>query len=164
MEPHWKPCAIISKRPNNRLEAAFSDPLAVSLALSAQPKRLGDIRMRAMKVIAASERLTKLEFEADIDWETYPRSEYTCFRCGEKISFTLRNLDKHAHSTFTNLSPADASAIERIVAGRVGDANSFVDFYCPGCKLPVRIYYQSWGGGRFTHGYIFRFVVEGIAR
>jgi len=119
--------------------------------------------MRAVRVVPASECLTKLKFEADIDWETYPRSEYTCSRCGEKISFTLRNLDKHAHSTFTNLSSEDVDAIEKSVAGHVGGANSFVDFYCPGCKLPVRIYYESWAGGRFTHGYVFRFVVEGTA-
>ena len=119
--------------------------------------------MRVVRVVPASERLTKLEFEADIDWDTYPRSEYTCPGCGGKISFTLRNLNKHAHSTFTNLSPDDADAIEKTAIGHVGDANSFVDFYCPGCKLPVRIYYRSWAGGRYTHGHIFRFVVEGMA-
>jgi hypothetical protein len=90
--------------------------------------------MRAMQMIAASERLTKLEFEADIDWETYPRSEYTCPGCGGKISFTFRNLNKHAHSTFTNLSLDDADAIEKTATGHVGDANSFVDFIVPGAS------------------------------
>ena len=41
----------------------------------------------------------------------------SCSGCGEKISFALSNLDRHAHSTFTNLSADDADSVERAVAG-----------------------------------------------
>ena len=113
-----------------------------------------------MRKVNPQDRLSKLEFEADEDWETYPRSDYTCPKCQEKVSFNLKDLDRHSFSTFTNLSPTDERRAELIVGENKNDANSFLDFYCPGCKSPVRIYFQSWAGGRYTHGHIFKFIIE----
>jgi hypothetical protein len=126
--------------------------------------------MRAMvhedilNIIPAEGRLTKLAFQADEDWNTYPLSEYTCASCGEKVGFSLRDLDKHAYSDRTNLSEGDAAAFTAVAAKRLGEANSFLDFYCPGCKAPVRLYYHAWVGGRFTQGHVIKFVIEKVAR
>lgn len=112
--------------------------------------------------IDAKERLTKLEFEADSDWNTYPRSEYSCPACAEVISFCIKDFDRHAHSSGTNLNSELAAGVSAFVAGKTDEANSYLDFYCPGCKLPVRIYYQAWAGGRYTHGHTIKFVVEAL--
>lgn len=117
------------------------------------------------QVLNATDRLDKCEFQADEDWDTYPRSIYVCPKCGEKTGFNLRDLDKHSFSEATNLSSehaqlAQASA-EEVADSPHSDWNSFLDFYCQGCGTPVRVYYQSWVGGRHTHGHVVRLVVEG---
>lgn len=118
---------------------------------------MASVRMRRAN---AKHRLSKLEFQADEDWDAYPRSNYTCPRCQKTISFNLKDLDHHSFSSFTNLSSLDQTKVESIVGDNKGDANSFLDFYCPGCKSPVRIYFQSWAGGRYTHGHIIKFIIE----
>ena len=110
--------------------------------------------------VDAKDRLSKLEFQADDDWESYPRSEYTCPKCREITAFNLKDMDRHSFSTFTNLSPTDAKKADLFIGKHKDDANSFLDFYCPRCKSPVRIYFQSWAGGRYTHGHIFKFIIE----
>ncbi len=120
----------------------------------------------AMHMVPAAERLTKLEFQADTDWDTYPPSIYTCPRCGERVGVTLRDLDRHAFGDHTNLSGNHARSAAALAADAAHEYNSFLDFYCPGfycpgCGTPVRIYYRSWWGGRWTYGHDLVFVVEG---
>ena len=112
------------------------------------------------RIIDAANRLSKLEFSADQDWETYPESTYSCPCCGEQISFALRDLEKHQLSKFTNLLAADAQAVGAASAWAERNFNSFIDFYCVGCRRPVRILYYGWAGGRFTHGYSLLYVIE----
>lgn len=111
-------------------------------------------------VVAANRRIDKLSFEADEDWQIYPRSTYACPNCGERVTFNLHDLGQHAFSEFTNLCPNDAEMAEEAAEGAVVESNSFLDFYCPNCRTPARIYYEAWAGGRFTWGYEVRFVVE----
>ena len=111
-------------------------------------------------IIDAADRLSKLEFSADQDWETYPDSIYTCPHCSEHLSFGMRDFEKHQRSKFTNLSTHDAQTIAAASPVAEDKYNSFLDFYCRGCRRPVRILYLSWTGGRYTHGYTLLYVVE----
>jgi hypothetical protein len=113
-----------------------------------------------LKISDADTRLSKLSFQADEDWESYPRSVYTCPHCGSQTGVTLRDLDRHSFSDFTNLSATDSSAIAHLAAQSGRAFNSFLDFYCPGCRRPVRVCFDSWAGGRYTHGHELVFVVE----
>jgi len=41
------------------------------------------------------------------------------------------------------------------------EPDSFIDFYCTGCKRPSRIYYSSYLGGRHTeNGYDLDFIID----
>ena len=111
-------------------------------------------------VVNAADRLSKVEFVADEDWETYPDSTYTCPHCNGQMSFAMRDFQKHQRSQFTNLSANDAQAITAASPAPEQKFNSFVDFYCPGCRVPVRILYLAWAGGRYTHGYTLSYVIE----
>ena len=111
-------------------------------------------------VADAKERLSKLEFSADEDWQTYPESTYTCPLCSEEISFSMRDFEKHSFSDFSNLSDAERQEMAIVIPERGENYNSFLDFYCPRCHAPVRIYYLTWAGGRYTHGFTLSLVVE----
>ena len=108
--------------------------------------------LKDMKIARAAELLSKDEFSADVDWELNPQSVYRCPRCGEEIAFCMRDLRRHAFSSFTNLKTEDRIAFERAADSDV-DSNSYLDFYCPGCQVPTRMYFTAWAGGRFTSGY-----------
>ncbi len=77
-------------------------------------------------------------------------SYYECPRCHQRVRFQRQDFEKHTQQTFTNLSVDDASRINRALERDPIAAESFLDFYCPGCALGVRIYYCFWAGGR--HG------------
>jgi hypothetical protein len=111
-------------------------------------------------IIDAADRLSKLEFSAGQDWETHPDSTYTCPHCNQQMSFGMRDFEKHRLSQFTNLSAEDAQSIGTASPAPDDRFNSFVDFYCRGCRMPVRILYLAWAGGRFTHGYTLSYVIE----
>ena len=114
-----------------------------------------------MRISAADLRLSKTEFEAGKDWETYPRALYGYPNCGETLTFCLRDFDRHSRSDFSNLSDSDARESDRAALASGRKYSSFLDFYCARCKAPVRIYYLAWWGGRYTHGHSIQFVVEG---
>ena len=111
-------------------------------------------------IVDAANRLSKVEFSADQDWDTYPDSTYTCPGCGNQMSFCMRDLKKHQLSQFTNLSDNDAQAVAAASRESEEKFNSFLDFYCQGCQMPVRILYLAWAGGRFTGGYNLSYVIE----
>lgn len=113
-----------------------------------------------MIVLDASQRLSKCSFATDEDWEIYPRSIYTCPHCAEQVSICLRDLERHSWSEFTNLSEQDAAEMQATLLGSEKKYKSFLDFYCAGCRAPVRIYYQLTTGKRFGHGYAMRIVIE----
>jgi hypothetical protein len=115
-----------------------------------------------MELIKATDKFEKTEYSNYEDWETYPNSIYICQECDEKVLFSLKNLEKHSLSDFTNLSSTDAQEFDQFIENRDLDgANSFIDFYCPKCKSPVRIYYVAWAGGRHGEaGFILKYVVE----
>ena len=114
-----------------------------------------------MKVTLAELILNKIDFNSYEDRDTYPESEYKC-NCGQTITFSFRNLQKHSFLNYSNLQAADISQIETLVNDTINsETNSFLDFYCPKCKKPVRFYFLSWAGGRHgEYGYRIKFVIE----
>lgn len=114
-----------------------------------------------MNIKLAESILDKVDFNSYKDWETYPESEYKC-SCGQSVSFNFRNFEKHSFSKFYNLRQEDAVQMENLIDEKIkADTNSFLDFYCPGCKKPVRIYFLSWAGGKhWEHGYHIQFVID----
>jgi rubredoxin len=114
-----------------------------------------------MTIKAAKDVFDKEDFQADKDWELLPQTAYECSVCKEKVVFSLKDLDKHAFSRSTNLSREHAERIESLIRiSQLGGFNSFIDFYCPTCQRPIRVYYQSWAGGRFTHGHHLQYVID----
>ena len=110
----------------------------------------------------ANQKLKKTEFNSQEDWETYPTADYCCDKCTSTVSLNFANLKSHQLSTFSNFNKPDKEAFNLFVStNNLEPTNSFLDFYCPSCKRPVRMYYNSWAGGRHgEQGYSIKYVVE----
>lgn len=116
-----------------------------------------------MNVVRADQRLSRCEFREGRDWETYPPTIYTCPHCQHELALVMRDFARHARSTHTNLSASDAAAIAQTLPFGQPLINSFLDFYCPGCRAPVRLYYvadQLVGSQRGVYGYVIEVVIE----
>jgi hypothetical protein len=117
-------------------------------------------------IVDAAERLSSRSYTDGEDSKGEWRSIYTCPVCGKQGFFTVDDFEQHSFSEETKLSPEDANEIgvasQAYSMKRFKSINfkSFVDFYCEGCHGGVRIYYDAWGGGRYTHGYYSQFIVE----
>lgn len=92
-----------------------------------------------MHIFDAENWFSKVNFRRDEDLELHPKSEYHCPNCNETF-FCLKDLDKHKNLDHSNLSTEDFKKFKR--NGRKG-CDSFLDFYCPKCKSPTKIYYRS---------------------
>lgn len=118
-----------------------------------------------MYIIDATERLTTYEFSEERYYQTSPISSYLCGHCREEVVFCTRDFRQHHLLRSTNLSVVDAAAINQFVQmteARYGCA--FLDFYCPGCGIGVRIYYEvdAYVGANWErYRYSVKFVVEG---
>ncbi len=113
-----------------------------------------------MNLHLAETLLTKTNFNSYDDWETYPTADYLC-KCGQTVAINFRNLQKHSQSDFTNLKKEDAGQIKQLAESIKEQTDSFIDFYCPQCKRPVRIYYYSWAGGRHgEYGFRLKYIIQ----
>ena len=79
---------------------------------------------------------------------------YTCVKCQNQISFSTDDFEKHNKSNFTNLNLKDKSIIDNFIIESAQKTNSFIDFYCPRCKLATSLFYQGgqsgfWGNYEF---------------
>jgi len=111
-----------------------------------------------MKLQSATEILSKTEFNNQSDWDTYPTVGYCCDKCNQTVSIDFKSLTKHQFSDFSNLNLADKELF-KILESKDIIANSFLDFYCPTCKRPVKIYYDSWAGGHHGEmGFTIKFI------
>mgnify|MGYP006288400277 CR=1 FL=1 len=160
-----------------------------------------------MKIRKATKVFDKVLYSSYEDYETYPDSIYQCDRCGEKVSFAFKDLDKHRFGSFSNFSIETQNEfdelaqalipVDKMSTGRQNGAytkehirviskqryrlrfkkgkftiswrprkgkampDSFIDFNCPKCNRPVRIYYSSYLGGRHCeHGYQLEYVID----
>ena len=72
---------------------------------------------------------------------------FTCYKCNFNTSFTLEDFEKHSKASFSNLTSADKIDIDKYLQLHNIKWNSFLDFYCPSCKQPVSIIYDSGPSG-----------------
>src|SRR4051812_36780194 len=99
-----------------------------------------------MNILDANHRLTKTTFlDTAGNQDTELFSFYECPRCHERVGFERKHFEKHLSNSFTNLSQGDSDRFDRFAKEFV-DELSFLDFYCQGCKLPVRIYFSFSAG------------------
>jgi hypothetical protein len=113
-----------------------------------------------MTLHASTEILTKTEFNNQTDWDTYPAADYCCDKCNQIVSIDFKSLTKLQFSDFSNLTVADKELFKNLESD---DAmtNSFLDFYCPNCKRPVKLYYDSWAGGKHGEaGFTIKFIAH----
>lgn len=111
-----------------------------------------------MRLQSASEVFNKTEFNNQSDWDTYPTADYCCDKCNQMVSIDLKSLTKHQFSDFSNLDSVDKKGFEELEI-KCNISNSFLDFYCPTCKRPVKVYYDSWAGGHHGEmGFTIKFV------
>lgn len=110
----------------------------------------------------ANQKLNKTEFNNQTDWETYPTADYCCDKCNETVSFNLADLTKHQFSPFSNFTEKDKEVFNLFIAtNKLEPTNSSLDFYRPTCKRPVRVYYDSWAGGRNgEQGFSIKYIVD----
>lgn len=122
--------------------------------------------MPQITIVDAAERLSNRSYTDGEDSQADWRSVYTCPVCGTQVTFTADDFERHSFSEETNLSQSDANEVgvasQAYSMRQYKSVNfkSFVDFYCQGCRAVVRIYYDAWAGGRYTHGYYSQFIIE----
>lgn len=106
-----------------------------------------------IKKIEADSVLTKIDFQEDTDFETYPLSIYKCPICKQEMSLNMNDFKKHYKKSLSNLQIDHNRKIDDFYSMNGYKSNSFLDFYCPKCNTATCIYYTFWGGGRYTAGY-----------
>jgi len=116
-----------------------------------------------MKVIEINKVTDKTEFNSQVDFDSHPSADLKCLNCNTRISITFRDLKKHQHSDFTNLSEQDAEKISDFIKENLTQIpNSFIDYYCPNCGIPTKILYESWAGGKHGEfGFDLKSVING---
>ena len=160
-----------------------------------------------MRIKFAEGLIDKLEYSNYTDYEIYPNSIFDCNRCGEKIGFAFKDLEKHRFSKLSNLDINDKMLADRLILSMIPSykikqkrqiwalsnrdrlivwiqriylrligirdpflpipktneniPDSYIDFYCPKCKTPARIYYSSFIGGRHCEsGFEIKYVMN----
>ena len=104
-----------------------------------------------MVLISIEKISDKLSFNNYIESDTYARANLRCPSCRSNVSLRYKNLVKHAFSDITNLSDKVITEIKILLEQKeLNVPNSFLDYNCPNCQNPIRIYYESWAGGK--HG------------
>ena len=113
-----------------------------------------------MKIIEAINVFTKLDFQEDTDYQTYPVSIYDCPVCNNKLSFNRLNFKKYTLNKESLFSKDEQRKITSIVNSSKREIpNSFLEFYCPKCNSPSRLYFTAWAGGHYTAGFHLEFII-----
>lgn len=113
-----------------------------------------------MKIYTAEQVLDKTEFNNLVDWKAYPTADYCCDKCNQVVSIDFKSLNKHQFSDFSNLEAVDKETC-MVLEATFPTTNSFLDFYCPKCRRPVRIYYDSWAGGKHGEaGHSIKYIIQ----
>jgi hypothetical protein len=161
-----------------------------------------------MLIIRYAEGLIeKLHYSNYEDYKTYPDSVFTCDKCGYKVRFAYKDLEKHRFLKVSNLTGQDKIMADRLILSMIpnykikqqrqiwaltkGDRlivmlqrlklriigmrgkflpiplakenipDSFIDYSCPQCKAPIRIYYSSYMGGRHCEmGFGIKYIIN----
>lgn len=72
-----------------------------------------------MKIRFAKELIDKLEYSNHHDYETYPNSVFICDKCGDKIGFAYKDLEKHRFSKDSNLIGNDKAIADRLIISMI---------------------------------------------
>lgn len=64
---------------------------------------------------------------------------YTCARCSKSVRFTTRDFQRKFRSPSSGLKAEDRETIGRFRPLDASKWESFLDFYCPGRRRPVRV-------------------------
>ena len=115
-----------------------------------------------MKQTKAEILTSKTLFNSYDDNKTYPTADIKCLSCAEAISISFKDLEKHQLSEYSNLTQDTQNKIKEFVELNVKVIpNSFLDYICPKCNATVRLYYESWAGGRHgEYGYELKMVIS----
>jgi hypothetical protein len=160
-----------------------------------------------MKIRFAKGLIDKLEYSNYDDYETYPNSVFICDKCGDKIGFAYKDLEKHRFSKDSNLNGNDKIIADKLILSMIPKykikqkiqiwaltdrdrlivriqrlylriigvkgfflpipktneniPDSYIDYKCPKCQTPIRIYYSSFMGGRHCEmGFEIKYVMN----
>lgn len=72
-----------------------------------------------MKIRFANGLIDKLEYSNHDDYETYPNSVFICDKCGDKIGFAYKDLEKHRFSKNSNLNGNDKIIADKLILSMI---------------------------------------------
>lgn len=103
-----------------------------------------------IQVVTAAQRFTSIELSTElVDGRALPlTTSHSCPACGQDVGF--RRSDLEAADRSTRLRLPDAERIDTLAVEHELASHVFLDWYCPGCGAPRRVYCERWVGGR--HG------------
>ena len=102
----------------------------------------------AIVLVPPSDRFDAVALEGSSTWPL--ATIYSCPRCGAEVSFSKDDLFFRSRLAVSNLDQPVASEFDRFAIQSAIDGNGFLDWACPTCSLPARVYVRTWVGGR--HG------------
>ncbi len=105
-----------------------------------------------ISTIQATERFENTEFSNEVvDGMALPlTTAYTCSQCGTQVGFHKLDFESGARQCRSNLEIGVAKLFDEFAQEHVTDTRDFLDWVCPKCGLPARVYVRFWAGGR--HG------------
>ena len=113
-----------------------------------------------MKTIEANTVFSKIDFQDDIDYDIYPISIYECLVCKNQLIFNMQNFKKYSlNKTSIFTTEEQKKIMKEVKMFNKKEPNSFIDFYCPKCNVPTRLYFTAWFGGKFTCAFHLEFIV-----
>src|SRR5579862_6451278 len=104
--------------------------------------------------VKPAERFDNTEFD-NVVWDGEARSintAYTCPKCGERIGFQKRNFEDAKLQQHTNLASEVARCFDEFALEHLSRARNYLDWLCPECGLPARVYVEFWAGGKCECG------------
>lgn len=96
-----------------------------------------------MQFVDVDKHITVKAFEDRVYYQRSLVTSYICV-CNNELFFTTRDFYRHINLNFSNLSKLDLAKISQLTLSstEVKQNYHFLDFYCPNCRIPVRIYYS----------------------
>jgi hypothetical protein len=101
----------------------------------------------------ADERFSETHLTSEFGESSGPLyTQYTCPQCRRALNFTRNDFENRGRHKTTNL-PSECAADISLAALDLGlDQKAYLDWACPGCQLPARVYFSGWAGGRHGDG------------
>ena len=111
--------------------------------------------------IEPEKRFTNTHFDPRIEFEgQINTSIYKCPKCDTQISFNTNDFQKHAATNFSNLPAKIDSYIYSVRPLDSESWESFLDFSCRGCEMPIRVIFTPWEFAMGCYGFDIASVIE----